>query len=74
MVFTYNINDDDAVPFAFFKNVDGTTATEAGSIDEENLKVTIALSHRKIFIYIILMPELVPTSDTDATAITASQH
>ena len=34
MVFTYNINDDDAVPFAFFKNVDGTTATEVGSIDE----------------------------------------
>ena len=62
MVFTYNINDDDAVPFAFFKNVDGTTATESGSIDEGESKViTVALSSapRKIFIYIILMPELV---------------
>ena len=55
MVFTYNINDDDAVPFAFFKNVDGTTATEVGSVDEGESKViTVALSsasEKDIYLY-----------------------
>ena len=28
LVYTYTIEDDDAAPFAFFKNVDGTVGTE----------------------------------------------
>ena len=44
MVFTYTINDDDAV-FAYFKNVDATASTETGSVEEGETKtITVALS------------------------------
>ena len=32
MTFTYTIDDDDALPNAFFKNVDGIEDSESGSI------------------------------------------
>ena len=48
MVFTYTINDDDAAPNAYFKNVDGNTSDltiETGSVTEGSAKtVTVELS------------------------------
>ena len=75
MVFTYNINDDDVVPFAFFKNVDGTTATEVGSVDEGESKViTVALSsasEKNIYLYYSDAGTGTATSAADYSAITA---
>ena len=34
MVYTYTIDDDDDPTIAFFKNLDGVTDSEVGSIDE----------------------------------------
>ena len=45
MVFTYTINDDDAAPNAYFKNVDGVDGSETGSVTEGGTKtVTVELS------------------------------
>ena len=45
MVFTYTINDDDAAPNAYFKNVDVTADSETGSVTEGGTKtVTVELS------------------------------
>jgi hypothetical protein len=55
MVFTYTINDDDAAPFAYFKNIDATASTETGSVEEGETKtITVALSaasERDIVLY-----------------------
>ena len=45
MTYTYTIDDDDDPPFAFFKNLDGVTDSEVGSVDEGETKtITVALS------------------------------
>ena len=46
MVFTYTIDDDDPIPNAFFKNIDGVTDSEGGEIEEgdSSKEITIALS------------------------------
>ena len=45
MVFTYTINDDDAAPNAYFKNVDVTADSETGTVTEGGAKtVTVELS------------------------------
>ena len=42
---TYTINDDDAAPNAYFKNVDGVDGSETGSVTEGGTKtVTVELS------------------------------
>ena len=46
MVFTYTIEDDDPIPNAFFKNIDGVTDSESGEIEEgdSSKEITVALS------------------------------
>ena len=54
MTYTYTIDDDDDPPFAFFKNEDGVTDSEGGSITEGATKtITVALSpsERDIVLY-----------------------
>ena len=59
MVFTYTINDDDAAPNAYFKNVDVTADSETGSATEGGTKtVTVELSsasERDITLYYSIM-------------------
>ena len=75
LVYTYTIEDDDAAPFAFFKNVDGTVGTEGGSIDEGEAKtITVALSsasEKDVILYYSDAGTGTATSATDYSAITA---
>ena len=75
MVYTYTIDDDDDPPYAFFKNLDGVTDSEVGSIDEGETKtITVALSsasERDIVIYRSDAGTGDATSGSDYTAITA---
>ena len=75
MVYTYTIDDDDDPPHAFFKNEDGITDTESGSVDEGDTKtITVALSsvsERDVVLYRSDAGTGNATSGTDYTAITA---
>ena len=75
MTYTYTIDDDDDPPFAFFKNLDGVTDSEVGSVDEGETKtITVALSsvsERDIVIYRSDAGTGDATSGSDYTAITA---
>ncbi len=39
MFYTYTIDDDDDPPFAFFKNIDGVTGSEVGSVTERAVQI-----------------------------------
>ena len=74
MFFTYTIEDDDDPPFAFLKNIDGTDATEGGSISEGggSKNIVIALSsgsERDITLYYSDAGTGDATSTKDYTAI-----
>ena len=75
MTYTYTIDDDDDPPFAFFKNEDGVTDSEGGSITEGATKtITVALSspsERDIVLYRSDAGTGDATSDKDYTAISA---
>ena len=75
MTYTYTIDDDDDPPFAFFKNTDGVTDSEGGSVAEGDSKtITVALSspsERDIVLYRSDAGTGDATSGTDYTAISA---
>ena len=75
LVYTYTIEDDDAAPYAFFKNIDGAEATEGGSVNEgESKTITVALSsasEKDIILYYSDAGSGNATSGSDYTAITA---
>ncbi|MDA9935321.1 hypothetical protein N9C41_01930, partial [Candidatus Marinimicrobia bacterium] len=75
MVYTYTIDDDDAPPFVYFKNLDSVTGSESGTVDEGETKtITVALSspsERDVVIYRSDAGTGNASSGTDYTAITA---
>ena len=79
MTFTYTIDDDDDLPNAFFKNVDGIEdASESGSVSEDGTSknIVVALSsgsERDITLYYSDAGTGDATSGSDYTAITAAE-